>query len=101
MAELQFVARRGNDISNVHFENKKVYLVDPHSITILFADKHYTINDEYFNLFTQSDDYDKIITEYNKLFIQKYSSLLAEKNSLNQTDLEILDRFEKVAMRDW
>jgi hypothetical protein len=89
------------DISNIHFENKSVYLSDPHTIIINFLDNHYSINDEYFNIFTQGTDYNKILTEYYKLFIQKYNSLLSNRKSLNQTDESLLQKFETLTLRDW
>jgi hypothetical protein len=89
------------NISNIIFEGKKVYLNEPHSYAVVFSDNHYTIDDEYYNIFTQSDDYNKILIDYEKLFIEKYDYLLSNQNMLNQTDLELLQRFEKTSLRDW
>lgn len=89
------------DINNIHSENKNYYFTEPHNLLILFSENHYTIKDEFFELFTQSDDYNLIINDFHKLFINKYISLLSDKNNLDQTHLELLIRFEKSGMRDW
>jgi hypothetical protein len=89
------------DISNIHSENKNCYFTEPHNLLILFSENHYTIKDEFFEVFTQSDDYNQIINDFHKLFINKYISLLSDKNNLDQTHLELLSRFEKSGIRDW
>jgi hypothetical protein len=88
-------------LSNIHFENKKVYLKEPHKVIIVFLDKHFEINDQEFNVQATTDDYNKVILDYHKNFIESYSKLLKDKESLSEPDMSLLDKFEKAAFRDF
>lgn len=88
------------DIINIKFDDKEVNLYESHTITIIYEDKYYTIDDDKFQIFVTENTFDKVITSYQQSFISEFSSLLLN-NDLNSDDMMRLDNFTESGLRNW
>src|SRR5690606_13280882 len=79
------------DLPNINAGEKTVFLNEPHSISLVFNDGNFTINDEIFNVFVNANEYFEALTNYNYSFINKYSDLLLRRSDLLPNELELLE----------
>lgn len=86
----------------IQYDKKKVVFLEPILILIAFDEGLFTINDEFFGVYVQSNDYNNIIIDFKRCFIEKYSELLMKDDeTLNQEEINLLNKFVTGSIRDW
>ncbi len=89
------------DISNISLGDKTVFLNIEHSILLIFENKYFTINDDFFSVSITADEYFEALKLYDQEFISVYVDLLNRKSDLITDEIELMNRFEENSMRNW
>lgn len=89
-------------LENVEDGDKKVYFINRYEYKIVWNQGVFTIDDQYFDMFVETKNFNEIDLLFGKKILQKYASLLQRpENELSANERLVLNRMNAEMMRDW